>query len=66
MFAQKRDHGTIAHEAHHVANIILADRGVVASRENDEPQAYLEGWIVKHFIDPKGWEAAKQCKYLKD
>lgn len=64
MFAKKRDHGTIAHEAHHVANIILGDRGVPASRDNDEPQAYLEGWLVKHFIDPNGWERADKCLYL--
>ncbi len=38
--------GVVAHEAVHAANFILEDRGVIADFVNDEPQAYLMGWIV--------------------
>lgn len=37
----------IAHEAVHVANQIFLDNHVKLSRTNDEPHAYLVGWVVK-------------------
>lgn len=42
----KMTHGTIAHEAIHIADFLLYDRGVVADFMNDEPVAYLVDWIV--------------------
>lgn len=38
---------TIAHEALHVTNFILDDRGVKGSYKNDEAQAYLLSYIVR-------------------
>lgn len=38
--------GTIAHEALHVVDFILEDRGVQPDFINDEPSAYLLEWIV--------------------
>ncbi len=44
----------IAHECIHVVNNIFHDRGIKLDLLNDEPQAYLVGWVVE------------QChKYLK-
>ena len=39
-------HGTIAHEASHLAHFILQERGVKEDFENDEPVAYLVEWIT--------------------
>lgn len=36
----------LAHEALHLTNYILSDRGVEVSLSNDEAQAYLLGWIT--------------------
>ena len=38
--------GIIAHEAKHLVNTIFVDVGVELDRYNDEPEAYLLGWIV--------------------
>ena len=38
---------TIAHEALHVANFILEDRGIKGSYKNDEAQAYLLSYIIE-------------------
>ena len=38
---------TIAHEALHLSNRILHDINHTPTFINDEPQAYLLGWIVK-------------------
>jgi len=35
----------IAHETVHLVNLIFKDRGVYLDLENDEPQAYLTGWV---------------------
>lgn len=64
MYVRKSRTGDLAHEAHHVANIILDWAGVKRHGANDEAQAYLEGWIVDQFRDPKGWERADKCVYL--
>lgn len=37
----------IAHEALHTVNSIMHDRWIKSDLDNDEPQAYLLGWIVK-------------------
>lgn len=42
----KIKHGTITHEAYHIANFIGSERGFIADFDNDEPLAYLAGWIT--------------------
>ena len=37
----------IAHEVTHLVNYIFKDRGVELDLNNDEPQAYLTGWLFK-------------------
>lgn len=37
----------IAHEVVHLINYIFLDCGVELDRVNDEPQAYLTGWLFK-------------------
>jgi hypothetical protein len=37
----------MAHEAVHAANMIFEHVGVKLNLKNDEPQAYLVGWVVK-------------------
>lgn len=39
--------GVIAHEAVHIANYVFKQCGILPDLNNDEPQAYLIGWIVK-------------------
>jgi hypothetical protein len=39
-------YGTIAHEAKHIVNRILRDRGQELDRWNDEAECYLLGYIV--------------------
>jgi len=41
------DYGTIAHEVHHIVNNICRDCGMPHETENDEPFAYLSGWITE-------------------
>lgn len=41
------DHGIIAHEVVHCANWIFLDRRITPDLSNDEPYAYLVGWITK-------------------
>lgn len=36
----------IAHEALHIVNYMFQDFGIVYDVDNDEPAAYLLGWIV--------------------
>jgi len=49
------DWSVIAHETVHLVNSIFLKCGIQLDRVNDEPQAYLTGWIVNE-ID----------KFLKD
>lgn len=37
----------IAHEVVHLVNYIFQDRGIELDRNNDEPQAYLTGWLFE-------------------
>lgn len=37
----------IAHEAVHICNYIFKNVGAELDKTNDEPQAYLVGWIVE-------------------
>jgi hypothetical protein len=44
----------IAHEVVHLVNYIFSDRNVELDRFNDEPQAYLTGWLfdeIDNFIN---------------
>lgn len=36
----------IAHESMHFVSQLFHDRGMIMDTENDEPQAYLLGWVV--------------------
>lgn len=47
---------TIAHESAHIVNRIYLDRGIRLDLLNDEPQAYLTGWVfnqIENFLDEK-------------
>lgn len=37
----------IAHEAFHVTSLVFQSAGIIPDADNDEPQAYLLGWIVE-------------------
>lgn len=37
----------IAHEIVHLVNYIFKDHGIELDLQNDEPQAYLTGWLTK-------------------
>jgi len=37
---------TVAHEAVHIVNHVYHFSGIIHDPKNDEPQAYLTGWVV--------------------
>lgn len=37
----------VAHESVHIVNLIFKHRGIYLDIVNDEPQAYLTGWVFK-------------------
>ncbi|MDI6033994.1 hypothetical protein QLS91_13010 [Flavobacterium sp. LB2P84] len=43
---KKIEWSIIAHEVVHIVNAIFLKCGIELDRINDEPQAYLTGWIV--------------------
>lgn len=43
----------VAHEALHLVNYVFEDRGVELSTSNDEPQAYMLGWVVEQIEKAK-------------
>jgi hypothetical protein len=43
---KKKDWSVIAHETVHVVNAIFLSCNIQLDRNNDEPQAYLTGWVV--------------------
>lgn len=43
------DWSTVAHEALHIANFTLEDRGIKCSVKNDEAQAYLLSYILEQY-----------------
>lgn len=51
------DHETITHEVTHCANWIFHDRKITLDFLNDEPYAYLVGWITD-----KVYKSAKKSK----
>lgn len=44
-FCGRPEGKTIAHETVHVVNRVFSDRGARLDPFNDEPQAYLTGWV---------------------
>ena len=40
-------YSVIAHETVHLVNAIFKDHGIELSLDNDEPQAYLTGWLFE-------------------
>lgn len=46
IFGKKPSHSIIAHECIHAVNWIMSDRKIAPDLINDEPQAYLLGWVV--------------------
>lgn len=50
------DYSNISHEVVHLVNYIFYDCGVLLDTENDEPQAYLTGWLfseIEKFLNKK-------------
>ena len=47
IFGEPSDHSTLAHEIQHVVSNICRDCDMERSIENDEPFAYLTGWITE-------------------
>lgn len=47
VFDSKPTNKIIAHECTHVVNFIFADRDIKLDLNNDEPQAYLMGWVFE-------------------
>jgi hypothetical protein len=43
---QKYDVNTIAHEVVHIKNAVFRHSGMEHDPDNDEPEAYLSGWIA--------------------
>lgn len=41
----------IAHECTHLVNYIFKEKGIYLDLDNDEPQAYLMGWLFKEIED---------------
>lgn len=41
----------ITHESFHVVSMIFYDRDIEYDNENDEPAAYLIGWISRQIFD---------------
>jgi len=43
---KKVEWSIISHEVVHIVNAIFLNCGIQLDRNNDEPQAYLTGWII--------------------
>lgn len=43
---KKKEWSIIAHETVHVVNAIFLNCNIQLDRHNDEPQAYLTGWVI--------------------
>lgn len=43
---KKVEWSIIAHEVVHIVNAIFLKCGIELDRNNDEPQAYLTGWVI--------------------
>ena len=47
IFGEPSDHGIIAHEVQHIVSNICRDCNMPRDTDNDEPFAYLSGWITE-------------------
>lgn len=55
----KVTHGIISHEVYHITSFIADRVGVLHDPDNDEPMAYLNGWIadqIYKWIDKQGFK----------
>ncbi len=50
IWSRKRDASVVAHESVHAVNWMLAERGYRFDPDNDEPQAYLVGALVREAL----------------
>lgn len=48
------DVNTIAHEAIHIKNAVMKHSGIKHDFDNDEPEAYLTGWISEQIY--RAWK----------
>lgn len=46
VFDKSPDHNLVAHEIVHIVNWIFKFSNMVLDLDNDEPQAYLTGWVT--------------------
>lgn len=47
VFHNKFNYSVVAHEVVHLVNLIFKDHNIELDLDNDEPQAYLTGYIFK-------------------
>lgn len=52
------DINTICHESVHIVNIVFEHAGIPISTDNDEPFAYLTGWVAEQIS--KAWQEFKR------
>lgn len=50
-FTDKKHLSNIAHEVVHIKNNIFIDCGIPLDRQNDEPEAYLTGWLFEQILE---------------
>ena len=48
---KEKNWSVIAHEAVHIVNSIFLSCNIQLDRNNDEPQAYLMGWVIQQIDD---------------
>jgi hypothetical protein len=51
---------TICHEVVHIKNRIYSHAGTTADPDNDEPEAYLSGWLAEQI--ESAWQEWKKLK----
>lgn len=56
---------TVAHESVHIVNKIFNDRGIRLDSHNDEPQAYLTGWVAGKINEALTSDRIKAKKTIK-
>lgn len=50
-FSGQQKQSTIAHELLHVCHSIMKHHHISPSLENDEPEAYLLGWLIDEYCE---------------
>lgn len=51
IWTEKKDLALLVHEIIHACGYVLKNVGVKADYDNDEPMAYLAGWIMKRVLE---------------